>query len=136
MSHTDGKQVFMIQRASEREPFSNGGAYPQWSQKGKVWSSMAGVKQHLAHRSEWKHKHYTLAQAEVVCFDMVESFRIPVREVIEMQQLSKRDRERRMEAAKVRAQLNSIRRQTANIPLLERQLEELQRGRTDSAGTS
>jgi hypothetical protein len=47
------KYVYMIQRNSDGL-FSSGGQYVHWSKKGKAWSSIGALKNHLHQFHDWR----------------------------------------------------------------------------------
>lgn len=70
---------FKIRQKDTTEWFSSGGGSPRWTKQGKVWTSLARVRQHLAEHDSvegWLGCDYT--DGEIVEFEVV------VKSVIDM----------------------------------------------------
>ena len=51
-------EIFLKIRKKGTEEFSSGGRYPDWVSEGKHWSSLSGVRRHLALFRTPEHKDY------------------------------------------------------------------------------
>ncbi len=48
--------------------YSNGGAYPRWTKRGKTWNALHHVRAHLRSNSAYKQRFY--ADAELLKYDI------------------------------------------------------------------
>lgn len=66
------KYVHMIRQKSNPEMFSNGGMYPSFSKKGKMWTSAGALNGHISQVPE-KTLRKTYKDAEIVTFELKET---------------------------------------------------------------